>query len=422
MSREALVAAVLPGELQSYREGDESKRNRIYQDAVKEWSKLSKEDREEKGKEAPPYILIIDEINRANLPAVLGELIYALEYRGELVKTLYGDELIIPPNLYIIGTMNTADRSAGRIDYAIRRRFTFYPMHAELSYADSEYGRPLMEAVNNFIKENVGLDYNPEDIMIGHTYFMSKKEEEDEKAQEIAYKFFYQVVPLLYEYIQEKLVIPRKSYKNKKISIIVGNQEGKQKVKFKIGDNNWTLKGGKLVDDADQPVAFSQFKAALTGRYPLSLALSKLIKESVKVEDKENKEMYERIKQYVIESLMGCEKDECIKVFNNSLKVFANLGDVFNIKPAKSQEAYVKGENFDLTIEQDQGQWKLKAVIKTDNESLPKFVDSYKDFQNLIEEKRKKEEQKNKSKGKGSQQESQQQTHSETHENNGAGQ
>ena len=77
-----------------------------------------------------PYVLIIDEINRANLPAVLGELIYALEYRGEKVESMYeteedGNVLIIPPNLYIIGTMNTSDRSVGHIDYAIRRRFAF---------------------------------------------------------------------------------------------------------------------------------------------------------------------------------------------------------------------------------------------------------------------------------------------------------
>lgn len=63
------------------------------------------------------YVLIIDEINRANLSSVLGELIYALEYRGKEVTSMYGEEpLILPPNLYIIGTMNTADRSVGHID------------------------------------------------------------------------------------------------------------------------------------------------------------------------------------------------------------------------------------------------------------------------------------------------------------------
>ena len=80
------------------------------------------------------YVLVIDEINRANLSSVLGELIYALEYREKAVESMYSvedsvldnkNEIILPPNLYIIGTMNTADRSVGHIDYAIRRRFAF---------------------------------------------------------------------------------------------------------------------------------------------------------------------------------------------------------------------------------------------------------------------------------------------------------
>jgi len=76
------------------------------------------------------YVLIIDEINRANLPAVFEELIYALEYQGEKGESMYshpkdGQELELPENLYIIGKMNTADRSAGHINYAIRRRFAF---------------------------------------------------------------------------------------------------------------------------------------------------------------------------------------------------------------------------------------------------------------------------------------------------------
>ena len=179
-----------------------------------------------------PYILIIDEINRANLPAVLGELIYALEYRGEPVKTLYGDELIIPPNLYIIGTMNTADRSAGRIDYAIRRRFTFYPMHADPDKVGSDYGKKLMKAVNGFIEKNVSPDYDPEDIKIGHTYFMGNKER-------INYKFLYQVVPLLYEYIQDGLVKAVKEDKGYKI---------------RLNGRDYFLRGGRLYDSNDNIV------------------------------------------------------------------------------------------------------------------------------------------------------------------------
>jgi 5-methylcytosine-specific restriction protein B len=83
------------------------------------------------------FVLIIDEINRANLSSVLGELIYALEYRGEVVESMYeyeeSREIVLPENLYIIGTMNTADRSVGHIDYAIRRRFAFVDVNTDES-------------------------------------------------------------------------------------------------------------------------------------------------------------------------------------------------------------------------------------------------------------------------------------------------
>lgn len=89
------------------------------------------------------YVIIIDEINRAPLAAVLGELIYGLEYREKRFSTSYSlkeqekwkesnpDEMYIPDNLYIIGTMNTADRSIGSIDYAVRRRFAFVQLPAK---------------------------------------------------------------------------------------------------------------------------------------------------------------------------------------------------------------------------------------------------------------------------------------------------
>jgi Cdc6-like AAA superfamily ATPase len=97
------------------------------------------------------YILIIDEINRANLPAVLGELIYALEYRDQSVESMYdidGDrKIVLPKNLYIIGTMNTADRSVGHIDYAIRRRFAFETIFPQRSVINSPEGQILFDKV-----------------------------------------------------------------------------------------------------------------------------------------------------------------------------------------------------------------------------------------------------------------------------------
>ena len=110
------------------------------------------------------FVLIIDEINRANLPSVLGELIYALEYRfdkddveGTTVESMYSlkstdieeelkdNKLVLPKNLFIIGTMNTADRSVGHIDYAIRRRFAFVDVLPRLD--------PVHESAKTYFEE-----------------------------------------------------------------------------------------------------------------------------------------------------------------------------------------------------------------------------------------------------------------------------
>jgi 5-methylcytosine-specific restriction enzyme B len=78
------------------------------------------------GQQAPLYALVLDEINRANLSKVLGELFFALEYREQPVTLQYSRQrLLLPPNLIIIGTMNTADRSIATFDIALRRRFHF---------------------------------------------------------------------------------------------------------------------------------------------------------------------------------------------------------------------------------------------------------------------------------------------------------
>ena len=161
------------------------------------------------------FVLIIDEINRANLPAVLGELIYALEYRGEPVETPYeingSRTLIVPKNLYIIGTMNTADRSIGHIDYAIRRRFYFLPVRANKEMIENPKAKELYE---NTIEKIFTEDYmspefrdKVEDVKIGHTYFLGTN-------YEIAHKFVYQVIPLLIEYIQDGILKDEEVVKN----------------------------------------------------------------------------------------------------------------------------------------------------------------------------------------------------------------
>lgn len=174
------------------------------------------------------YVMIIDEINRANLPSVLGELIYALEYRGESINSLYeiteGDRsIIIPKNLYIIGTMNTADRSVGHIDYAIRRRFAFKDILPDTTPI-RDAGKKYFEHVSElFIKnyktdhssrersECLASDFKPEQVWLGHSYFMTKEPTTDNKLpsehEQIEQKLETEILPLLREYVNDGILL-----------------------------------------------------------------------------------------------------------------------------------------------------------------------------------------------------------------------
>lgn len=155
--------------------------------------------------EDKPYILIIDEINRANLPSVLGELLYALEYRGEAVKCPYGESIIIPENLYIIGTMNTADRSVGSIDYAIRRRFAFYTIISNKEIIEDEEAQKLYGDIKNLIETYASVEFNKDDIMLGHSYFLPKEDDCPENYLELSLE--YNIKPLLMEYYKDGILI-----------------------------------------------------------------------------------------------------------------------------------------------------------------------------------------------------------------------
>ena len=171
------------------------------------------------------YVLIIDEINRAPLASVLGELIYGLEYRGSSIATPYAiDEkydFSIPDNLYIIGTMNTADRSIGSIDYAVRRRFAFVQVKSngeeiEGSWIDKKVGIKAKKLYDKLMNEEDGIfskkyledqDMDVNDIKIGHTYFLGRKNEavEDEKGY-LEYRIEYQIKPIYEEYIKDGII------------------------------------------------------------------------------------------------------------------------------------------------------------------------------------------------------------------------
>ena len=148
------------------------------------------------------HVLVIDEINRANVSAVLGELIYGLEYRGKEVQTPYKVDgktgLVIPENLQIIGTMNTADRTIGQIDYAVRRRFAFVHCPPDKSVVESEGGvraSEFFKMVDN-VFAHLSADYDKEDVCIGHSYFLAD-------GVELANKIIYQVVSILREYLKD---------------------------------------------------------------------------------------------------------------------------------------------------------------------------------------------------------------------------
>lgn len=128
-----------------------------------------------------PHILIIDEINRANLAKVFGELYFLLEYRNEAISLLYSNrtDFTLPPNIFVIGTMNTTDRSIAQVDAAIRRRFVFTELHPSLpptagllgrwlaSLEDAEFNLDaprVLDALNRMIHQR--------DLAVGPSFLM----------------------------------------------------------------------------------------------------------------------------------------------------------------------------------------------------------------------------------------------------------
>lgn len=163
------------------------------------------------------YVMVIDEINRANLSSVLGELIYALEYRGKGIEGMYSktesDKIILPPNLYIIGTMNTADRSVGHIDYAIRRRFAFVDVLPQDLSGDSSitFDSDLFNAVKELFTTDeyvtrspyLSSEFDPKDVALGHSYFIDKSVE----GGSMTIRLEYEIKPILKEYIKDGILI-----------------------------------------------------------------------------------------------------------------------------------------------------------------------------------------------------------------------
>lgn len=153
------------------------------------------------------FVLIIDEINRGNVSRILGELMLLLEYRNQKATLPYSkQELRIPDNLYIISTMNSADRSLSQIDYALRRRFYFVRfMSVEHGQADVLRGWlqardvPHTGPVALFVRlnERIREQMHTDDLQVGHSYFMRTDIGDPEVLDQV---WKYSVMPLLREY------------------------------------------------------------------------------------------------------------------------------------------------------------------------------------------------------------------------------
>jgi 5-methylcytosine-specific restriction protein B len=159
-----------------------------------------------------PYVLIIDEINRGNVSRIFGELITLLEPDkriGEVhaikLKLPYtkNEDFGVPNNLYIIGTMNTTDRSTGTIDYALRRRFAFITLPANPDIIKNETAKAIFNNVKDFIKQYQCADMDIDDLMVGHSYFMASSD------SELKQKIIYEVIPLVKEYIKDGILSVR---------------------------------------------------------------------------------------------------------------------------------------------------------------------------------------------------------------------
>ena len=118
-------------------------------------------------------VLIIDEINRANLSRVFGELMYLLEYRNQEIPLASGKKLHIPENIRIIGTMNTADRSIALVDYALRRRFVFLPLRPNYEVLKNYHQARGIDASGLIeILRQVNKEIGDPHYEVGHSFFM----------------------------------------------------------------------------------------------------------------------------------------------------------------------------------------------------------------------------------------------------------
>ncbi|HRV73276.1 MAG TPA: AAA family ATPase [Eubacteriales bacterium] len=154
------------------------------------------------------YVIIIDEINRGNISKIFGELITLIEddkRYGELnqlsVSLPLGERFSVPNNLYVIGTMNSADKSISLIDTALRRRFVF----VEMAPDESLIGDPILQSVLLSLNTYIKKELRSTDLLIGHAYFIGKS------ASDLGAIMNNNIIPLLYEYFYDDEAKVKKS-------------------------------------------------------------------------------------------------------------------------------------------------------------------------------------------------------------------
>lgn len=179
------------------------------------------------------FVIIIDEINRANISKVFGELITLIEddkrwgEENAVSATLPSGEIFaVPNNLYIVGTMNSADKSISLIDTALRRRFDFVEFVPDLTLISDTKLKAVLKKLN----EGIEKELNSTDLLVGHSYFINKS------ADDICTIMNRNIIPLLYEYFfdnKNKVEAQLKSALEDLDVEIISNTMGRIKIKKK---------------------------------------------------------------------------------------------------------------------------------------------------------------------------------------------
>jgi 5-methylcytosine-specific restriction enzyme B len=153
-----------------------------------------------------PYLLLIDEINRGNVPKIFGELITLLELDKReisIVLPYSGETFSIPPNVFIVGTMNTADRSIRLLDAALRRRFAFIELLPDPEVLQgAAVDRLALDAFLLELNQRI-LKYVGREKQIGHSFFLDREGKPITRSEDFVAHFLSEVLPILQEYAFE---------------------------------------------------------------------------------------------------------------------------------------------------------------------------------------------------------------------------